>query len=89
MPIEDGGDPHRLSRIERDLSTLTGRMDTAATALAVKDEREKNVGEKLDTLLEKVKDLENNNTWLFRLVIGAIIAAVLKFVLDGGLQHVT
>lgn len=38
-----------------------------------------NMGDKHDNLEKRVVKLEENNTWLYRLIIGQIILAILAF----------
>lgn len=60
----------RVIKLESDMSDVKTRLAVAEAGL--KD------------MKEDMQSIKNNTTWLLRLVIGAIIGAVLELVLKGG-----
>jgi hypothetical protein len=60
----------RVSNLEKDMTDVKTRLAVAEAGL--KD------------MKEDMQSIKNNTTWLLRLVIGAIIGAVLALVLKGG-----
>lgn len=60
----------RVIKLESDMSDVKTRLAVAEAGL--KD------------MKEDMQSIKNNTTWLLRLVIGAIIGAVLALVLKGG-----
>jgi archaellum component FlaC len=76
----------RVGKIEQNISVLTTRVDDLSLRLAVKDEREKRVEEKLQDIKADVEKLNQVATRVGWLVIVTIVGAVLKFILEGGLR---
>ncbi|MEK0285908.1 hemolysin XhlA family protein [Caldifermentibacillus hisashii] len=60
----------RVTKLEYDMTDVKTRLAVAEAGL--KD------------MKEDMQSIKNNTTWLLRLVIGAIISAVLALVLKGG-----
>lgn len=60
----------RVTKLEYDMTDVKTRLAVAEAGL--KD------------MKEDMQSIKNNTTWLLRLVIGAIIGAVLVLVLKGG-----
>lgn len=60
----------RVTKLEYDMTDVKTRLAVAEAGL--KD------------MKEDMQSIKNNTTWLLRLVIGAIIGAVLALVLKGG-----
>lgn len=60
----------RVTKLEYDMTDVKTRLAVAESGL--KD------------MKEDMQSIKNNTTWLLRLVIGAIIGAVLALVLKGG-----
>jgi uncharacterized membrane protein len=65
------------TRTEERLSYVEMKVATLETRLAVAENNIQNINEKLNKI-------ESNTTWLLRIIIGAIILAVLGFVLTQG-----
>jgi uncharacterized membrane protein len=65
------------ARTEERLSYVEMKVATLETRLAVAENNIQNINEKLNKI-------ESNTTWLLRIIIGAIILAVLGFVLTQG-----
>jgi hypothetical protein len=62
------------------------RVDELMLRLAVKDEREKHIDEKLGKITRDVEEVGKLLARLGWIVIAAVIGGAMKFVLDGGLH---
>lgn len=67
------------SKTDARLSHIEDRLNKAETRDAVSDVHRANVESRLTSI-------EGTLTWLVRLIIGAILLAVIAFALGGGLQ---
>jgi hypothetical protein len=69
-----GGIPmeHRVSKLESDMVDVKTRLAVAESN--IKDIR------------EDISSIKNNTAWIIRLIIGAIIMAVLGFISSGGIK---
>ena len=63
--------------MEERISKMESRLTAIETALAVDQVTGKGIEKRLDKI-------EDTLTWLVRLIIGAIVAALLAFMLSGG-----
>jgi hypothetical protein len=70
---------HRVDRLEDEVIVLKTEMSDVKTRLAVAESNIKDIKETLSSI-------KNNTTWIIRLVLGAIILAVLGFIMEGGLK---
>lgn len=75
----------RLRKLEVDVVGLTNSIVDLRTRLAVKDERERHVDEKLEAIKKEVDGLKNGVNKIFWLVLAALIGGFLQFVMRGGL----
>lgn len=62
----------RVTKLEHDMTDVKTRLAVAEAGL--KD------------MKEDMTSIKNNTTWLLRIVIGAIVGAVLALVLQGGVS---
>ncbi|MGO5010783.1 hemolysin XhlA family protein [Niallia sp. Sow4_A1] len=62
---------HRVSKLEDEMKDVKTRLAVAETN--IKD------------IKEDLSSIKSNTTWLLRIVVGAIIAAVLGLILQGGI----
>lgn len=69
----------RIDQAHQRLDKHDSRLITLETHTAVATERAKNIEKSLD-------DIKGGQTWLIRLVIGAILLGVVAFILKGGLN---
>lgn len=60
----------RVTKLEHDMTDVKTRLAVAEAGL--KD------------MKEDMQSIKNNTTWLLRIVIGAIVAAILGLILNGG-----
>jgi hypothetical protein len=63
---------HRVSKLESDMVDVKTRLAVAESN--IKDIR------------EDISSIKNNTAWIIRLIIGAIIMAVLGFISSGGIK---
>lgn len=63
-------DEKRFEKVENDVSDLKTRMAVAEAGL-------KDMKEDMDAI-------KNNTTWILRIIIGAIVTAVLGLIMTGG-----
>jgi hypothetical protein len=63
---------HRVSKLESDMVDVKTRLAVAESN--IKDIR------------EDISSIKNNTAWIIRLIIGAIIMAVLGFISQGGIK---
>lgn len=64
----------RLTRVETKLDMQLNAKDIATEAL-----------DKAKNAQHRIKNIEDNQRWIWRTVIGAIILAVIGFIIRGGL----
>lgn len=69
----------RLRRLEAQMTTVEGRVTTLETAKAVEEVHYANLSSRLGSI-------ESTLTWLVRLIIGALVMALLAFIFGGGLN---
>ncbi|MCB8835917.1 hemolysin XhlA family protein [Aurantimonas sp. VKM B-3413] len=69
-----------------DHRAINQRMTTLERQAAVDEERQKQVLEKLDGLKVDYGKLNGHLTWIIRVLVGAIIAAFITFMVKGGLH---
>lgn len=62
----------RVTKLEHDMTDVKTRLAVAEAGL--KD------------MKEDMTSIKNNTTWLLRIVIGAIVAAILGLVVNGGVS---
>lgn len=74
-----------IGRIQSDISQLTRRVDDFSMRLAVVETQSKNFDEKLDMIRESIEKWNRIGFWLVTVVVGGLIAAILQFVVSGGL----
>lgn len=68
----------RLTRVEATVNDISARVVALEKADAIADVHRKNVEVRLATI-------ESNTTWLIRLIVGALVMALLAYALKGGL----
>lgn len=68
---------HRVNRLEDEVLILKNEMSDVRTRLAVAESNIKDIKEDLSSI-------KSNTTWIIRLVIGAIILAVIGFFIQTG-----
>lgn len=68
----------RLTRVEATVNDISARVVALEKADAIADVHRKNVEVRLATI-------ESNTTWLIRLIVGALVVALLAYALKGGL----
>jgi hypothetical protein len=71
---------HRVDRLEDEVIVLKTEMSDVKTRLAVAESNIKDIKETLSSI-------KNNTTWIIRLIVGAIILAVLGLVITNGGTH--
>lgn len=69
---------HRVDRLEDEVIVLKTEMSDVKTRLAVAESNIKDIKETLTSI-------KSNTTWIIRLVIGAMVLAVLGFVIQNGI----
>lgn len=67
-----------MEQLENRVSKLEDRVTGLATRLAVAESNIKDINKKLDSI-------SNNTTWILRIIIGAIIMAILGLIFKGGM----
>lgn len=67
-----------MADLESRVLSLEGKVSSLESRVAVAENN-------IDTINRKLDKIDNNTTWLLRLVIGAIIMAVIGFVLSNPL----
>lgn len=70
---------HRVSILEQKVSDLERDNIDTKTRLAVAESNIKDIKEDLSSI-------KNNTSWIIKLIIGAIILAVLGFISQGGIK---
>jgi chromosome segregation ATPase len=69
---------HRIQKLEKDVAELRQDNVDIKTRLAVAESSIKDIKEDLSSI-------KNNTNWIIRLIVGAIVLAVLGFVSQGGI----
>lgn len=87
--MPDGLVEERLHKVEVEIIGLNSQMSELRTRLAVKDERERHVDEKLRAIKEDVDGLKSAVNKVLWLVVAAIIGGLMQFILRGGLNLVS
>lgn len=75
----------RLQRLERDMDHMKSRLGSLEQSQAVTTVQFTHIEQKLDKLDDKLTDSSKEKTWFIRIVGGVLIAAVITFMLKGGL----
>lgn len=72
----------RLTRVETVVDGMNQKLDRAimATEMAVKAQAS------ADSAHKRLDKLESNQTWLWRTVGGAVLLAIVTFIISGGLK---
>ncbi|MBB6675970.1 hemolysin XhlA family protein [Cohnella lubricantis] len=70
-----------MVRVETKIDAMT---DVRATADKAKEDSHEAL-EKMKVANARIKDIEDNQRWLWRTVAGAIILAAVAFIIKGGL----
>lgn len=78
----------KIHKLEVEVATLHSQLSELRIRLAVKDEREKQVDQKLSEIKKDVDGLKAAVNRVMWTVLLAILAAFLNFVLRGGLNSV-
>jgi chromosome segregation ATPase len=68
---------HRVDRLEDEVIVLKTEMSDVKTRLAVAESNIKDIKETLSSI-------KSNTTWIIRLVLGAIVMAILGFIIQNG-----
>jgi predicted nucleic acid-binding Zn-ribbon protein len=69
----------RVAKLEADVTMLRDDMVDVKTRLAVAEANIKD-------MREDISAIKSNTTWILRLIIGGIVAAVLSFIIQGGMR---
>ncbi|WP_419955949.1 hemolysin XhlA family protein [Neobacillus niacini] len=67
-----------MEQLENRVSKLEDKVTGLETRVAVAESNIKDINKKLDSI-------SNNTTWILRIIIGAIIMAILGLVFKGGI----
>ncbi|RJX40038.1 hypothetical protein D3P09_11730 [Paenibacillus pinisoli] len=72
----------RLTRVETKVDGMDGKLDRAITA------NEMAVEARASAALahQRIDKIEDNQKWLWRTMVGAVLVAVVAFIIGGGLQ---
>lgn len=85
--IQRIGDAHkRLDAHEGRITEAHTRLTTHEGRLAKIEKDNAVLIERIDYIIEGQKDIKGTISWLNRTIIGAILAAVMAFVIAGGLN---
>ncbi len=68
----------RVERLERNIEAFNKDMVDVKTRLAI-------VETGLESVKQDIMSIKNNTTWILRLIMGAIIAALLNLIMKGGI----
>lgn len=74
----------RLQRLESDVNDLKTFKATSLANQAAQHERDKHIDERFDRLETRANNIDNNTTWIVRLILGAILMAIISFLMGGG-----
>jgi hypothetical protein len=72
-------------RLASDVQTLKGRVDDLSLRVAVGEEREKRINDKIDGLANVINGWSKRMGWGIGVVVGALLLAGTQWVLSGGL----
>lgn len=70
---------HRVNKLEQDMVDTKHDITDIKTRLAVAESNIKDIKEDLSSI-------KNNTSWIIKLIVGAIIMAVLGFLSQGGIK---
>lgn len=73
-------------RLAVDVQTLTRRVDDLSLRVAVGEEREKRIYDKIDGLVSVVNGWSKRMWWIVTVVGGTVLVVVTQWVLSGGLS---
>lgn len=72
----------RITRVETKLDTMDSKLDRAISA----SETAVQALEQARSAHKRLDKIESNQSWLWRTLVGAVLVAVVAFILKGGLN---
>ncbi len=80
----------RVERLEKNVEGVTARVrvleQEVGETRALRSERDKRIFEKLEDIQQRLDRMDTHRVWVTRTVLGAVILAVVAFLLRGGLN---
>lgn len=70
---------HRVNKLEQEMTDTKHDLMDIKTRLAVAESNIKDIKEDLSSI-------KNNTSWIIKLIVGAIIMAILGFISQGGIK---
>jgi chromosome segregation ATPase len=72
---------HRVDKLEGEIREVRSELSDVKTRLAVAESNIKDIKADLTSI-------KSNTAWIIRLIIGAIVLAIVGFIIQGGLNNV-
>ena len=78
----------KIYRLEARIDGIEGRMLTQEEKLVAHQTSIAVIGQRLQSIEKDVHEMKSGITWVIRLLIGALLLALINFGVDGGLAGI-